>query len=447
MREALLLVFLALPIQAQDEAGIKELIQNLDDDSFEVREKAEKALVALGELAVPHLRIVVAETQRQKEKAEVRTRALSALRAIEFNVKSRQYYSEPKFVTLRAADAELASVLADLEKQTGVRIDAGGIEAKAKVTLQAENAPLFKVLDELCRGQEERSYEYRDEGIRFARSRFIPYPSAYEGPFRIRVVKLKHERSTDFKIAEGLAQVTLEADWQKYLKPSRRIGLEIRTATDDKGATLEIEKAGSSDDDNGGVIVVGNGRFVMRRGGVVVAAGGADEATTTQLFNLKGLSAGAARISLQGSARFSFPLEKTNVVFDRPASPEPQQTGDLTIAIKSQGSGRIWKLTLTHTPGRPPVIPEEIDARIDKESFVALDENGKEHKATLNESRGTEMQIFLRGVEVPDGTPLASYQAMFPTLQTRMPKEIRFKFVSQIFVKTIPFTLKDVALP
>lgn len=443
MRHVLLLILLALP--AQDEARIKQLIQDLDDDGFEVRDKAEKALVALGPEAIPHLKVVIAETERQKEKAEVRTRALSALRAIEFNAKSKQFYPEPKLVTLRAADAELGAVLADLEKQTGVKFDAGAIDAKAKVMLDVQNAPLYKVLDDLCRGQDERSYEYREEGVRFQRARFVPYPAAYDGPFRIRIVKLKHERSTDFKASQGQAEVVLEADWQKHLKPSKRIDLEIKSAKDDKGAELEIVKGQSSDDDNNGVVVVGNGRFVMRRGGVVVGGAVAEE-STTELFTLKSVTAGASRISLQGTARFSFPLEKSDVVFENPAAPEPQQTGDLTVAIKNLAAGRIWKVTLTHTPGRPPVAPEDIDGRIDKESFVAIDDAGKEHKATLNDSRA-EMQIFMRRGEVPDGTPLAAYQAVFPTLQGGKPKQIRFKFVSQVFVKTVPFAIKDVPLP
>src|SRR6185436_10033486 len=158
-------------------------------------------------------------------------------------------------------------------KQTGVKFEAGAIDAKAKVTIDVQNAPLFKVLDDLCRGQDERSYEYRDEGVRFQKSKFIPYPAAYEGPFRIRVMKLKHERSTDFKASQGQGEVVLEADWQKYLKPSKRIGLEIKSAKDDKGAELEVVK-GLSDEDNNGLVVVNNNRFIMRRNGVVVAAGG-----------------------------------------------------------------------------------------------------------------------------------------------------------------------------
>jgi len=442
----LLLLLLALPVPAQDEARVRQLIQELDDDSFEVRDKAEKALVAIGAEAVPQLKVVIAETERQKEKAEVRTRALSALRAIEFNAKSKLFYVEPKLVTLRAAEAEIGAVLADVEKQTGVKVDAAAIDAKAKVTIDVQNAPLFKVLDDLCRGQDERSYEYRDEGVRFQRSKFVPYPAAYEGPFRVRVLKLKHERSTDFKASQGQTEVVLEADWQKYLKPSKRVGLELKSAKDDKGAELEVLKGQTDDDNNGGMVVVNNNRFIMRRNGVVVAAGGLGEETSSDTFTLKGMTAGTSRLTLQGTARFSFPLDKSDVVFENPASAEPQQTGDLTIAIRNQAGGRLWKITMTRTPGRPQVAPEDIDGRLDKDSFVAIDDAGKEHKANLNESRN-DLQVIMRGGELPDGTPLATYQAMFPTLQGRMPKQIRFKFVTQVFVKTVPFVIKDIPLP
>jgi hypothetical protein len=446
-RPFLLAMLFVAPVLAQEEARLRELIQNLDDDSFEVREKAQKDLVALGEPAVPYLRAAVTEAENQKEKAEIKSRALAALHAIEFAAKAKQFYAEPKLVTIHCADAELGGILADLEKQTGVRMDPSAIDAKSKVSLDAREAPLFRVLDDLCRGQEERSYEYRDSGVQFQRSRFVPCPTAYEGPFRIRMVKLKHERSTDWKTSEAQAQFTLEADWQKYLKPSKKVDLEIRKATDGQGTELEAVKAGTGDEGVEGIVAMGGGRFIMRRAGVIVGQVTAEE-QTAQLFTLKGLRPGATRLTVQGVARFHFPLEKTDVVFSKPASGEAQQAGDVTISLKSMGGGRVWKIALSHTPGRPAVNPEDLDGRIDRESVVALDDAGKEHKGTVNESRPMEMQFVVRGgIEVPDGTPLLSFQALFPTLENRIPKEIHFKFVSQVFVKSVPFTLSDIALP
>jgi hypothetical protein len=445
MRGAFLfLALLAIPLQAQDDARIKDLIQKLDDDSFEVREKAEKDLIAIGPPAVPFLNALIADAEKQKELAEVKVRALSALRTIELAAKSRQYYTDPKLVTLRCDNSELSAVLADLEKQAGVKIDGSAVDTKAKVTLDVQNAPLFRVLDELCRGQEERSYEYRDEGVKFERSRFIACPTAYEGPFRIRIVRIKQERSTDFKSSEGQVQVSFKADWQKYLKPSSRMDIDIKNVTDDKGAALEVQKTDEGiDDGNGGFVVVRRGRMIVRQAGGMATS---DE-PNLQPFAFKGLSAGATRLSLQGVARFRFPLEKTDVVFEKPATADPQKVGDLLLGLRNMGNGRAWKLTLTHAPGRPPVDMSDLDTRLDAESFVALDDAGREYKGMLNEASATDDAFQRFRGEVPDGTPLATYHAMFPTLQNAQPKVIRFKFVSQVFVKSVPFALKDVPLP
>src|SRR5258706_6985858 len=141
------LLAILLLLAAQDEAKIRELIQSLDDDRFEVREKAEKDLTALGPPALPYLKAAAAEAERQKDRAEIKVRALSAIRAIEFAAKSKQVYTDPRLVTIKAEDWDLARVLEDLEKQSGVKIDGASVDAKAKVSLSAENAPLFKVLD------------------------------------------------------------------------------------------------------------------------------------------------------------------------------------------------------------------------------------------------------------------------------------------------------------
>lgn len=433
---------LVLPFLTQDASRVKDLIQNLDDDSFEVRDGAEKALIALGAVAIPQLRAVIADAEGQNEKAELRIRATSALRGIEFAEKAKLFYAEPRRITIHSQDAELGSVLSDLEKQSGARMNAGLINLKTKVTLNAENAPLFKVLDDLCRGQGERSYEYRDDEVRFSRTHFILCPSAYEGPFRFRLVKLRHERSTDYKTIEGQVQLALEADWQRYLKPSKRVDLDISRATDDKGTTLEAFKAGS--DDPGEVLgIAANGRILMKQAG----AQGGDDVQPSQMFTLRGLTTGATRISLRARARFSFPLEKMDVVFDKPAAAKDQEAGELSISLKNQGAARIWRLTLTHIQGRPAVNPEALDARIDRESFVAVDDSGKEYPAILHESSSQERQVFRRGAEVPEGSPLAVYQVVFPSLEDRPAKQIRFKFVSEIFVKTVPFALDDFSLP
>jgi hypothetical protein len=438
------LAFLAPALFTQDTARIQELLQNLDDDSFEVREAAQRALIEIGPAAIPALKAVLADADRNPEKAELKIRATSALRGIEFAVKAKQYYVEPKRVTLHARDADVGPLLADLEKQSGVRILPGNINAKAKVSLDADAAPLLQVLDGLCSGAEDLAYELRDNEVRFSPARFLRCPSAYEGPYRFRIVRLRHEHSTDFKTAEGQVELAIESDWQRSLKPSRKVDLDLRTVVDDKGAVLELAKS-ETEDEGSDLVVMANGRVLGRQ--VRIRPEGDDRSAPVQSLTFKGLKPGATRISIRGRARFRFPLEKSELVFEKPASGEPVVEGSLSFSFRNQGATRIWKLTLTQVQGAPPMNPEDLDGRIDVDSFVAVDDTGKTHPATLNASREDERRQRVRGAPAPAGAPLAEYQVVFPTLEERTVKTIRFKYLSQVFVKTVPFAFADVPLP
>ncbi|MHC4933521.1 MAG: HEAT repeat domain-containing protein, partial [Planctomycetota bacterium] len=80
MRKPLLLLLpLALvgAVLAQDSASPEDLVRQLGDDDYAVREGATKKLVEMGEKAVPAL-----EKALQSEDLEVRLRAGRALRAI-----------------------------------------------------------------------------------------------------------------------------------------------------------------------------------------------------------------------------------------------------------------------------------------------------------------------------------------------------------------------------
>ena len=378
----------------------------------------------------------------------MRVRALSALRAIEFAVKAKKVYSEPALVTLDLKDSYLTRVLEEITKQTGVRFNASDVDPRGAVSIDVKDQPLFKVLDEICRGQEERTYEWRDESVKFLKDRHVPYPSAYPGPFRIRIVRLKQERSTDFKSKNAQLQLSLDASWQKYLNPAKRFEIEIKKATDDKGGTLEVRKGEDPDDPNGLLAAAGGARIVMRRA-VMVAGGFAGDAPgQPQPFTLKGLGAGAVRLTIEGVAKFSFPLDKTDVVFEKPGASESREAGDYSIALKNIAAGRIWSLSFGRAAGKTEGGGvEDIDGRLDKESAVATDEDGGEHKGILYLTNATMNQIVVGGGGAREPHPLATYQIQFPALRNKTLKEIRFKFMGRAFVKTVPFKFENVELP
>src|SRR5258706_4124947 len=137
-----LLALLAPAASAQDEARIRELIQKLDDDSFEVREQAEKDLVAIGEAAVPLLKKAAEEAEQRKDRGELKVRTTSALRAIDFDLKARKVYADPPRVTLKLKDSYLTKALEEITRQTGVKFIASDVDPRGAVSIDVQEAPL-----------------------------------------------------------------------------------------------------------------------------------------------------------------------------------------------------------------------------------------------------------------------------------------------------------------
>ena len=82
LRRLTILAALAAPGAGQDDGQIQKWIEQLGSDSIEVRDKAEGALVAAGERALPALRKVLTDSSD----AEVRLRAQHALETIEWPI-------------------------------------------------------------------------------------------------------------------------------------------------------------------------------------------------------------------------------------------------------------------------------------------------------------------------------------------------------------------------
>jgi hypothetical protein len=446
----LAVALLALPLAAaQEDAKVRDLIQKLEDDSFDVREQAQKDLTRMGEAAIPALRAAVAAAAKSTDRGELKARAEAVLREIDLAAKSKAVYREPARITLRLKDAPLAEALKEIGRQAGVRIDASGVDEKAPVTVEAEGAPLFRVLDDLCRGRDDRTYEYREEGtVKFAPERHVSYPADYPGAFRVRVVRMRLERTTDFKDRKATLHLSVESDHEKYLKPSKSRDVEISKAVDDKGGALEVRKGEEDDEMNqgfGGAVM----RVQIARAFRVMGAGAGTEPSGTA-FTLRGLSEGASKVTLQGNARFSFPLDARTITFERPQGGETQDVGDYTVKLdRMAGRGRIG-VTFSKKGAKPQDegLMEEVEQRIDAESIVGIDEDGAEHKGTLaatGDSLGARIRI-VNGVVEQSGAG-ASYQASFPSIRNKALKEFRFRFVSSSFIKSVPFRIEGIALP
>lgn len=419
-----LFTLLLLGLFAQD-PGLRELIQRLEDDRAESREKAQKEIVALGEAAIPALKEIVDGNRP----GELKLRAAAVLREIELSVKAAKVFREPRRVTLKANDRALREVLEEVARQAEVKIEAGGIDVTSQVTLDVADAPLFEVLDQICRDQSERTWESQEDGsIRFSRDRNLTCPAAYAGPFRVRVQSLNTQRNNDFKARTVVLTVVLSADWDRRYKPSKAVELEIAKMADDQGSSLEVTP------------VDGNFNFRAVPGAQLRIGVGIlqDAGESGRVFVVRGLHPAATTISLEGTARFSFPLDQREIKFEKPTVSESRELGDTTIRLTRVGMPENWSLSFHKAPtSTTPGWARTIAQRFDPDSFVIVDQDGGEFPATMRSQN--------RGRIVAEES--VWYQAFVQRNAGKALKEVRFRFVDQTLVKSMPFKFTGLALP
>jgi hypothetical protein len=431
MMRALPLVLLVLLGAAPQEADVRDILRRLEDDNADVREKAQKQLSLLGEAAVPLLK-EAAESPRSS--GEVKLRVIAAIKEIELSTKIAKVYQEPRPLTLRASDTLLREVLDELQRQSGVAIESSLVDAAAKVSLDAKDVSLQEVLDLLCKDQAERTWEAQDDGsIRLLKERHPAAPSVYGGPFRLRLQSLSVERSTDFKGKTVSGTVTLVADWDKRLKPSKIVEIDLAKASDGLDSAIDISAA-----DAGVMVVRGVPGAQIRVAGMNFPEPGEN----TRAFSLKNVSPLATRIDLEGVARFTFPLDYKDIKFERPGSIESRDLGDTTVRIARGGATEIWTLSFHKNPSsNTPSWSRTISQRFDADSFTVVDSEGNEFPASMRAPslRGRQMDLASEtGVW---------YQAAIPRNPALAIKEVRFRFVDQTLVKTLPFKFTGLPLP
>ena len=437
------LAVLLLLLVGQEDPRLAQLIRQLEDDAFDVRDQAQQALIEAGPAAVPVLRKAVEAARASGDRGELLLRAEEALRRIEQAAQTAAVCPEPRRITFTGANLPLRDVLAEISRQAGVRIDAGAVDGAEPVSVALTSAPIFEALDAVCRGHAARSWAHPEEG-RFVMSKdpFVERPTSYAGAFRVRLGSLRLTRATDFKDRKAVLYASLEADHDKALKPSKAYDLEVQSATDDRGSTLEIRK-GEDDNDifNAGGRVRLNRAWVRMRPGVVPETSG-------ETFTLRGLDLAARAFGLKGKATFRFALAPTDLRFERPQGGETREAGDFTIKLDLQG-GRRWVVSFRRTKGPSGTgFFEELTHRIDAESATAVDEDGAEHRGTLSPTGDTVAAniVIVNGV-VQETVDQVTYQFQFPTLKGKAMKELRFRFADRMLEKTVPFAFESVPLP
>ncbi len=430
MRAMAIALGLSLSLGAQDDTAIKDLIRKLDDSEFQVREDAFNALVKMGAKAVPALK----EAAEKGDSPEVKLRASEALRAIDLAEKTGQVYRDPALVTADFKGEPLAKAIEEIARQAGVKVEGLAHAPEAALTLKLDGVSVLEAMDRVCALQDQLSWSERGDGtIALAKEKHAAAPSAYAGPFRLRVADLTVTRKTDFKETTTTATLVLASEHLQYLKPLSRVRFEIAKAVDDKGAELTVKPAIGGDN----VIMGGGGMVIMGVGGL---GGGMDALHRT--FHATGFAPGATAVkSLKGTATFSFPLAHTTLKFSAPASNDRESAGDFAFRIVAL-RGKAIEFEVARAKGNEPLPQDEIERRLDMESFVLVDADGKEHKAeSVTPAGGEAIMIGPGGVERK-----IRYRASFD-IRPQNAKEWRFRFIDKTFDKTVPFEFADVRVP
>jgi hypothetical protein len=154
----------------------------------------------------------------------------------------------PSRVTLPTGRAPLSKVLADLTRQTGIRVEDNRGEPDREVSLTLKEATFWQALDHIAAAAQARVYLYpRDGRITLVkRSPTMPQtPPSYDGAFRTMVKKVV--ASLDLETGSRTSTVSLEVAWEPHLLP---LLLETRPQSmrlqDDRGRSIPVPEDGNA---------------------------------------------------------------------------------------------------------------------------------------------------------------------------------------------------------
>jgi hypothetical protein len=165
----------------------------------------------------------------------------------------------PKTVTLQGQRIPFRQALAELTKQTGIRVEDLRGPSEEPIPLDWKQTPFWPALDALAAAGKARVHLYPTSGRIVLDKRAAIYrdpPLCYDGRFRLSVQKVTATR--DLEESGGSTHVALEVAWDPELLP---LYLETRPRnlrwTDDRGNAHTLPDEGSSLAPVDGLIALG----------------------------------------------------------------------------------------------------------------------------------------------------------------------------------------------
>jgi hypothetical protein len=179
---------------------VEQLIEQLSDRNFHVRESAFKAIRGLGTTALPALQ----KARGTATDPEVRRRLDELIPPLE-----RQLALMPKLVTLHMTNKPLTDIVNELSKQTGYKIASmNGMNGqfiapgnnKNVYTFHFDKVPFWEALDKICDagGLILQQNSWGDDSLRlYGGDMYVPF-NYYNGPFKVMATGFYYNRSNNF---------------------------------------------------------------------------------------------------------------------------------------------------------------------------------------------------------------------------------------------------------
>ncbi len=325
----------------------------------------------------------------------------------------------PKTFTWSKPDATLADTLRELTKQTGIPVEASGVNASAPCPASFSGVPFWEALDQVAAktGTRVAAGKHGREVI-LAKRTGPAAPAGVDGPFRVAVRQVQPR--TDFETGQTFTEVTLDVRWEPRF-PVFRIDSEptISALADDKGSKLDAVTSRAKTPPTG---------FLY---------------TTT--VRVEGVPRSATKLTrLAGSFTVTASERMLPFVFDDltrlPASPPPQEGVTATLKRFEKVDNR-WEaeVELVYPPGQPVF-----------ESFESWVTENRARLVAPNKARTFETADF----EVPEQgrRVVAVYRFAENPAKGLMPGDRKgwslvYETPAPLVEFPVRFELKDIPLP
>jgi hypothetical protein len=224
--------------------AVAALIADLGHGDYQVREKAGRALAAMGPKVLPDLRRAL-DTTQSPEAARRLTLLIQHL--------EHDGLVAPRRVTFTAEDRAVKDVLDEIARQSGYRVEFGGGRPELRASVRFVDTPFWEAIDRVAvQAGLIVNPGYDDEAVHLYPSTSFVCPFvAYSGPFRVVAQNISLSRNLQLAglnpngngaPGNNRQQEYLNLGFQVFSEPKNPLlgtnRVEVVAAVDDVGASM-----------------------------------------------------------------------------------------------------------------------------------------------------------------------------------------------------------------